>query len=91
MKRFVVTLEFGGTPPDQEVGVAQARFLDKLHADGTLLLAGPFSDGGGGMAVLAADSLEQVQNLYRNSPLIRSGHATADVREWNVVRGSVQR
>ncbi|MFE5036954.1 YciI family protein [Streptomyces sp. NPDC056683] len=90
MKQFVVTLEFPGGPPDQKVGAAQGVLLDELYDAGTLVLAGPFVDGRGGMAVLRCDSLEQVRDIYQDSPLIRSGQATFHVREWNVVRGSVQ-
>ncbi|MGP4088259.1 YciI family protein [Streptomyces sp. KR55] len=53
-------------------------------------MSGPFSDGGGGMAILRCDSLEEAQDIYRESPIVRSGGATVDVREWNVVWGSAQ-
>lgn len=89
MKHYVVTLEFTGTSMDQEVSAAQAAFVDQLSNDDLLIAAGPFNDGLGGMALLRCDSLEQAQNLYQNSPLIRSGGATFRVREWKVARGSI--
>ncbi|MFJ9567540.1 YciI family protein [Streptomyces fuscichromogenes] len=91
MKHFVVTLVFLAGPPTAEVGEAQQVFVAGLHEQGLLLLAGPFTDGRGGMAVVVHESLEEVQNLYRESPVVRSGSATADVREWNVLLDATKR
>ncbi|AVH54765.1 MULTISPECIES: YciI family protein [Streptomyces] len=90
MKHFVVTLGFPAGLPGQEVSGAQQAFLAKLYDEGTLVVSGPFNDGAGGMAILSCDSLEQATALYQESPIVRSGHATADVREWTVVWGSLQ-
>ncbi|MEU2166029.1 YciI family protein [Streptomyces chengbuensis] len=89
MKHFVVTLDFTGTSMDQEVSAAQAAFVHRLYNKTALVLAGPFDDGEGGMAVLRCDSLEQAEKLYRDSPVIRSGHATFKVREWKVLLGEI--
>lgn len=91
MKQFVVTLEFLGGPPGPEVGKAQQAFLAELLEQGTLVMSGPFSDGRGGLAILRGDSLEAAQGLYRESPIVRSGHAAVDVREWNVLLDSTRR
>lgn len=89
MKRIVVTLELVNGLPDQEVGAAQQAFLAKLYEDGTLMFAGPFNDErGGGIAVLRCDSLQKARALYQQSPIVRSGHATSEVREWNVMWGA---
>jgi uncharacterized protein YciI len=60
------------------------------------MFAGPFIDErGGGIAILRCDSLEKARAIYQESPVVRSGHAIADVREWNVMlgvdTGSIQR
>ncbi|MGW2937226.1 YciI family protein [Streptomyces sp. NPDC001156] len=89
MKHFVVTLEFGDGVLDQEAGEAHKAYLAKLYAEGTLMFSGPFNDGRGGMAILHCDSLQQARNIYQESPVVRSGHATSDVREWNIVIGSL--
>ena len=89
MKRIVVTLELVNGLPDQEVGAAQQAFLAKLYDEGTLMFAGPYIDerGGGGIAILRCDSLEKARAIYQESPVVRSGHAISDVREWNVMWG----
>lgn len=43
------------------------------------------------MAVLRCDSLEEAQEIYRESPVVRSGGATLNVREWNVMVDSTRR
>ncbi|MFJ8113665.1 YciI family protein [Streptomyces sp. NPDC096132] len=85
MKHFVVTLAFTGGPPAPEVGREQQAFVADLYEQGTLLQAGPFMDGRGGMAVVRGDSRQALQDLYDESPVVRSGSATAEVREWNVL------
>jgi uncharacterized protein len=90
MKQFVVTLEFLAGPPGPEVSEAQQAFLAELLQQGTLVMSGPFSDGRGGMAILRGDSLAAVKDLYRESPVVRSGDAALDVREWNVLVGSTR-
>jgi uncharacterized protein YciI len=90
MKQFVVTLEFLAGPPRPEVSEAQQAFLAELLQQGILVMSGPFSDGRGGMAILSGDSLEAVEDLYRESPVVRSGDAAVDVREWNVLLGSIR-
>ncbi|MCT9932182.1 YciI family protein [Planotetraspora sp. A-T 1434] len=91
MKAYVVTLAFVNGLPDQEVSAAQKAFLDKLYGEGALIASGPFNDGAGGMALLRFDSLEQAREIYRESPIVRSGHVTFELREWNVLIGSIQR
>ncbi|MFG1667894.1 YciI family protein [Streptomyces sp. Y7] len=85
MKHFVVTLVFTDGLPGPEVGREQQAFVAQLHERGALVMSGPFTDGRGGMAVLRGDSLEELRDLYRESPVVRHGGATAEVREWNVL------
>jgi uncharacterized protein YciI len=88
MQRIVVALELVNGLPDQEVGAAQQAFLAQLYEEGTLMFAGPFIDErGGGIAILRCDSLEKARAIYQESPVVRSGHAITDVREWNVMWG----
>lgn len=89
MKRIVVTLELVNGMPDQEVSTAQQAFLAKLYDEGTLMFAGPYTDerAGGGIAILRCDSLEKARAIYQEAPVVLSGHAISDVREWTVMWG----
>ncbi|WP_275466533.1 YciI family protein [Streptomyces noursei] len=90
MKWFVVTLA-STDEPDPVVGEAQHAFLAGLVERGVLVMSGPFGDGRGGMAVLRCESLEEARELYRNSPVVCSGGATAEIREWHVLLDSTAR
>ena len=91
MKHFAVTLTFVKGAPTQEVGQAQGAWLTKLYEQDILMYSGGFADGGSGMAILRGDSREQVQEMYRESPIVRDGGAEFDVRQWNIVFGLAQR
>lgn len=84
MTYFVVSLKIIDRPTEQATA-AQHVLLNKLLDDGTLVLAGPFTNGANGMAVLRAESIDQVRNIYDHSPVITSGCATFEVREWTAM------
>lgn len=87
-KHFVVQLTFPRGAPEPEERAAQQAFLKRLLEDGTLMLAGVFTDErGGGLAILRADSLDDARAIYDRSPLVEAGRVDLDVREWNVTWG----
>jgi uncharacterized protein YciI len=62
-----------------------ARFVDALHAQGKILLAGPFADGTGSLVVLDAASPEDARALFRDDPWAqRDILVAADVKEWTI-------
>lgn len=85
--QYVVTLE---TPPDvsDAARAAQRDALRALTEAGTLLLAGPFTDGLGGMAILRAASLDEARAIYETTPLAATGAVTWAIREWDPRAGT---
>ncbi len=82
---YVVTLSFTRGAPSPDQRDAQQQFLARLHEEGTLVLAGRFTDErGGGMAVLEAPSLDEARRRYADSPLVAGNVVDWDVREWDV-------
>lgn len=82
---YVVTLAFPRGAPSSEQRDAQQEFLRGLKDEGTLVLAGRFTDsGGGGMAVIDAASLDDARQRYSASPLVAAGIIDWDVREWDI-------
>jgi uncharacterized protein len=84
---YVVTLE---TPPEvsAEARTAQREALRDLASEGILLLAGPFTDGRGGMAILRASSLEDARVIYQKTPFGSGGEVKWSVREWDARAGT---
>ena len=62
-----------------------ARFMDALFEAGDVILAGPFADGSGSMAILMADSAEAARAIYREDPWERQDVLVAsEVKEWTI-------
>lgn len=85
--RYVVTLAFPDGPMSEDERARQQEFLSDLENEGALLMAGPFADGGG-MAILVAETLEEAKASYGRAPVVASGRATWDIREWRITRGT---
>jgi uncharacterized protein YciI len=59
--------------------------LQKFHADGTLLMAGPWTDARGG-ALGVFTTREAALEFIREDPFVLGGVVLSwDVREWNEV------
>ena len=67
--------------PLREHGAFMAQLLD----DGVLVLAGPFSDNSGGMAIIEAPDIEHAREILSKDPGLVDGVFTARVRPWHVV------
>lgn len=64
-------------------------YMTDLHERGVLVLGGPIGDGGGAMAILRADTAEQVQAIIAADPYTTSGvGADHVVRPWAVSVGN---
>lgn len=85
---YVVTLDFKNGPPAEEHRSAQRDFLAGLLEQGTLRAAGAFPDGGGGMSILNAASLDEAREIFSKSPLAGAG-VDWGVREWAVAWGDL--
>lgn len=60
-----------------------------MTSDGTLMWSGPFVDGGGGMAILDAQSEGEARAIYEGTPLAKAGAITWDLRAWDGRAGAV--
>ena len=62
-----------------------ARFMDALFEAGTVILAGPFADGSGSMAILSAESEAAARAIYREDPWTQHDVLVAgEVKEWTI-------
>lgn len=81
---YLIELRWVGT--DAPLG-EHVRFLQRLHLESILAMAGPFreADGdgaaGGGMYALCVDSEEAARAIARDDPLVKAGAAYA-IRSW---------
>lgn len=62
--------------------------LDNLHADGILNAAGPF-DGGGGMLIVSAKSIEEAKEIVSTDPAVAADRYNVEVFPFQVVGNNV--
>jgi uncharacterized protein YciI/putative intracellular protease/amidase len=82
-KRYVIALDrIPGVETDESVTRAHVRWLRQLEADGRLVAAGPFADGGGGLVIVTAADHGAAMELAETDPFVRAGVRRLSVREW---------
>ena len=86
---YVIELVFDSASPEQRLAArpAHREQLTKLHADGVLMLAGPWADDSGALLVFDTDeagiqAVIDADDYYRTP-----GVTVASVREWNPIVG----
>ena len=88
MSHFIVTYGYNDTPERAARRPEHLEHLAKLHAEGSLLLAGPLADLTGGVLVLIADDEAAARELVDKDPYTRHG-VTKDrmFSEWKITVG----
>jgi uncharacterized protein YciI len=72
----------GGPPEEQPDWDAHAEFIDRLVDQGTIVMAGPYTDSSGTLILLEGVTREQVQAIFADDPFVRNGvFVVEDVRE----------
>lgn len=67
----------------QSVVEAHKEYLSQLKEQGSLELAGPFTDKTGGAYLIAAKDLESAKAIAFNDPIHTSGSSVLSVHEWD--------
>jgi uncharacterized protein len=90
MRRYVMAFLKAG--PAQAMEPEQVREIQRGHmqhinhmaAQGKLVLAGPFMDGGDlrGLFVFAVDSMEEAEALTAADPAVQAGRLLMELRPW---------
>lgn len=83
MKRYLVMAM--RRPAFNDAAIApHLAFLDRLRADGKLLMTGGFSDSSGGAYVLEnIATLDEARAIAARDPLNEGGASVLTVYEWN--------
>lgn len=79
---ITVELAFDDSPARLAARPAHRQRLTALHADGTLVMAGPWADDSGALLVFAADR-STVDRVLADDPYYATeGVRVAGLREW---------
>ncbi len=71
-----------GEPVSRQPLAPHAAYVERLLGEGRLVLAGPFLDDAGGLAVIEAESLEEARRVLAEDPALASGVMTGAVHPW---------
>jgi uncharacterized protein YciI len=82
MKFVILKTTVGDRETFQRHLDAYYKYLELLHRQQTLLMAGTFDDRSGGMLLVEAKGLEQAISIARNDPLVTAGVDRYLVRGW---------
>jgi uncharacterized protein YciI len=86
MAYFVLEYAYGDMEARARVRPRHLDYMRTLHAQGTVLMAGPIGDGTGAMVVYEAADEARVHDLVSQDPYSQEGVlADVSVREWRVV------
>ena len=85
-------LTTGFTEPFAAALLAHLRWLERLEADGTLVLSGPVDQEvalGPALSVFRASCREEAEALVADEPMSVAGYRTNSLRSWSVNEGSI--
>ncbi|MBO8172296.1 MAG: hypothetical protein H0Z33_10435 [Bacillaceae bacterium] len=83
--KYVAFLHIVDAEKNRQVRPAHLDYVNRLYEEGKILMAGPFTDGKGGMVVYEAPDIETAKKLAENDPVIVEGARTLELREWNML------
>ena len=92
MKQFFAVLYSPGTKWEDGKTIfeqpldAHIAYVKSLNEDGTVLMAGPFSDDDAGLTILQAEGLEEARLIIAEDPDVRDDVLRAEVRCWRPLR-----
>jgi uncharacterized protein YciI len=66
--------------------------LERLHAEGKLLMAGPLGEAGRlrGIVVLNVPSLDDVKACFKDDPFVKIGRMEMEAYKWFTTRGDIK-
>lgn len=79
---YVAILTIIDAEKNKAVRPTHLEYLNKLYKEGKVVMAGPFTDGKGGMVIYKAESIEEARALAEKDPVIVERCRTLELREW---------
>jgi uncharacterized protein YciI len=59
--------------------------MDRLFADGTVIMGGPFTDGSGSLVLVEAGEESEVRTLFANDPfVIQRIFVLSSLKQWQL-------
>lgn len=61
------------------------EFLSRNRKEKKIIINGRFADGTGGLVIFKGKSLEEIEEIVKQDPYIRSGARDYEIHEWEMV------
>jgi uncharacterized protein YciI len=76
------------TPETKKIQEGHMANIQRLGAEGKLLVAGPFTDGGDlrGLYVFRVASMEEAKALVETDPAVKAGRLRFEIHPWFAAR-----
>lgn len=78
---FVVELAFGDDPERLEARGAHRQLLERLHAEGALVMAGPFADDSGALLIFDVADADGLAKIIDQDPYYGTAGVTVVRRQ----------
>jgi uncharacterized protein len=86
MSFFVLEYRYADLDARARVRPDHLAYMQSLHEDGTVVLAGPVGDGSGAMVLLQVGSEDEARRVVKGDPYTAAGVGVDHIlRPWNVV------
>jgi uncharacterized protein YciI len=75
-----------------EIQKGHLAYMDQLHAQGKLALAGPFGDDGPmrGIVLYRVATVDEAKQLAAGDPAVKAGRLVIDARPWMTFKGMLK-
>jgi uncharacterized protein len=84
--KFATVFRYENKDKISEVRPVHREYLGKLHAEGKLHTAGPFTDDSGSLIVYEVETEQEVKELIENDPFHEAGiFASYAIKPWKQV------
>ena len=81
----------GTTEEREKIQAAHLANITRLHAEGKLLVAGPFLDNGiwRGIFIFKCATLAEAQALAASDPAVQAGRLAVEIHPWLTQKGNI--
>jgi len=75
----------GKTVREQPYWMEHAAFMDRLFANGTVIMGGPFTDGTGSLVLVEAEEESELRTLFANDPfVVHRIFVLSSLKQWQL-------
>lgn len=79
---YIALLTIEDATLNREIRPAHLQYISDLYRAHKVRMAGPFTDGHGGLVIYEVETAEEARQLAESDPVVRSGARSLRLIEW---------